>query len=206
MKGLIQIAFGISLACAVRGQGTVVFVQPPQLIRTGGAGYGLDMNGDGTLDFRIQTDSSLQTAELFTLGSNTVAGYNTGGLDQTKFVAPLQAGALLGPSLAGGPSWVTDSNGLLLYLVTNVGDEGLWNGFNNDAYVGTQFYAAGQVHYGYVHLNLISFSARIVDWAYDTVPNEAVVVVPIPEPSTLGFALIGTLACVWASKTKRASV
>jgi hypothetical protein len=163
------------------------------------------MNGDGTTDFRIFTDSTFQLSEVFPTGSNFVAGYVGAGLNQPRYIVPLQAGATVGTSLSGGPYWVQDTNGCLLYLVTNTGTEGLWGPPNQDAYMGTQFFAGGQRYFGYVHFSLLSFSARIVDWAYDTVPNEALVVVPIPEPSTLAFAFIGTLACVLASKTKRAN-
>lgn len=110
----------------------------------------LDVDGDGTADFRFINDG-LQ-ALLMTLGNNRVVGFIDPLLQLSDQVVPVQFGHYITPEgpFPGNPvgTWhrSTDNGGNTLLL--GYADSGLMQFAN--AYIAVEFERAGSTHYGWI--------------------------------------------------------
>lgn len=64
--------------------------------------------------------------------------------------------------------------------------------------MGVHFAAADGMHYGWVRIDAPSFEAGgvILDWAYETRPDVAILASAVPEPH-VGVLLLAGLGAVW---------
>lgn len=180
------------LACAstANGQGAILYVQPPTPL-----GYGpvhpstiyreLDLNGDGVVDFAIDS-LLLQTTVLTANGANRMLAFPN--WDGGTLLDPLQAGLAISqsPPLPDG-YW---ANRASISACSTIGCLGPWLGLT--AYAGVEFGIGAETHYGWIRIfNFADFNAgNVLDWAYETRPNTPLLTGAVPEPST--WALLGT--------------
>ena len=71
---------------------------------------------------------------------------------------------------------------------------GPWAGMTG--YMGVQFEADGETHFGWVHMTVYDEypGMTIHSWAYESTPGEGILAGAVPEPSSAALALIGALS------------
>jgi hypothetical protein len=193
----LSVLAGLLLAATMaNGQGTIVYQQfeiPTvngwPVIGLPTNPYQLDMDGDGTTDLVLQ--SGQDGFAVFPQTGAAVLAMPSGPFDLNSYGLPLSAGQEISSLTPVASFWDADSaNGSLLTSGRNVGAIGLFTG--QIAYLGVQFTCAGQLHYGYLHLD-VSFvganTGNLLALAWDTRPGTSIIAGAVPEPST--FALLG---------------
>jgi hypothetical protein len=142
----------------------------------------LDLNHDGKTDFTLDDTLYTTTAGFFRSGrlsihpqsANQAWGHRTSrGL---HYASPLAAGVKVGASGAFTPG------SLSLAYARQEGSssycEGKWNNVQK-RYVGLKFTVQGKTHFGWARLNVsctgYKISALLTGYAYETIPNKAIV-------------------------------
>lgn len=164
---------------------------------------GLDINGDGILDYRFHTDGSF-VAAMMGYGTNQFISTLSVPPDRGGDITPVQAGSIIGADTAAlGGSWYHHTD--------NAGNPNLSTGFSlwplqhTSAYISVAFEVEGEIHYGWIHY--IGFDSPDNDyilpgvpggfinaWAWETEPGKPIVAGGVPEPQTALLALAGSLA------------
>lgn len=173
----------------------------------------LDINGDGTVDFRFLSDGSF-VAAMMGYGDNRFVSVlatfpNLGG-----YVVPVQEGSIIGLDTAG-------LSGDWYHHTDNANNPSLSSGFGlspgamqfADAYIGVEFETEAGIHYGWIQYVGFSHPEKGVGypllggfinaWAWETEPGVPIEAGAIPEPGVLAMLLAGTLL---ASKPVRRRV
>jgi hypothetical protein len=166
---------GVGLAaCHSTAEAEVVYTPAHNYIN---GDFYLDLNHDGILDFHIHSyyifgDGDLEVIPMIPI--NRIAAVR-----QPCFIgshgaaAPLPKGAAIGPAMRFGAQAtcmerLESSNALY----------GPWLG-QQDRYLGLAFYVKGQLHYGWARMSVASTFyygvARILGYAYETIPNKSIV-------------------------------
>ena len=208
-------AAGVSvLALAGAAEAKVVYTETNQVTHTSFPLY-IDLNHDGINDFLLRTtyyagSSGLEIGlNAFGKTSNVVAGrrYSRSGYFLSAASA-LRAGAQIGPknNFIRFPF-------MAMELFSGVGSEnsalGPWAGKGQGVkhrYLGLKFVVDGQVHYGWARLSVTlghhrqfdDVSGTLTGYAYETVPDKAIVAGQITgpdvitlQPETLGGLALG---------------
>lgn len=209
-----------ALAASVAGVGLLALVEPaeakivytPAHVSIGNGGvqtYVLDLNHDGMGDFSFQTGSSCDFRCIYGLTVWAESHQGKGIESGKRFNArALRRGAKIGGSRA-----FIDSGIDMAYIYrTSEGKSekfGYWFNVTN-RYLGLKFQIKGKTHYGWarldVHVNRVKVSATLTGYAYETVPDKAIIAgqikgaddssiekpnasltVPAPKPATLGM-------------------
>ena len=191
------------LATAPAAQAEIVFT-PAHLRFTGGTLF-IDLNHDGINDFRF-TNGSFAFSLTHTLLVNGDGYRGAGVIGQGSLASALPAGAMIGPDAAFRNARAS----LLMAKVflnssTLSSFRGKWPHVT-DKFLGLRFLINGKVHYGWaefsVSTSLLSLSATLLGYAYDTVPNEALTAGQTQaapgsqaalQPATLGLLARGSL-------------
>ncbi len=147
----------------------------------------LDLNHDGTIDFRFK-DTHLTTASygfshigilsiLPAHHANKIEGYST----RTRhYASALPAGAAIGTKgrFAPGPKLMATvyyDSGLRELKSTC---DGPWSNAK-DRYLGLEFFIEGKVHFGWARLNVscpgTDVIATLTGYAYETIPNKPII-------------------------------
>jgi len=207
VRGLILALGLVALAGLVRGQGTIVYMQPNQPIYYGPVAFqtGIDVNGDGTPDFTLfgpAPETSVDNVVLAPLGSNRLIAIPEPPPDTGYLVAALNQGALIGPSLAGvpGAEWYSNQTdqyghaliGAMAGIDGQISVIGYFAG-KPSAYIGFDLYYDGASHYGWMQVEnpLAIVAGQVVDWAYQTSPNTPILAGQVPEPPAWTLATFG---------------
>jgi hypothetical protein len=147
----------------------------------------LDINRDGATDVvfggKVEetiNGSSSEPAFVFDVSSSD----NSGLLVAAGYVQILSAGEEIGDS----PNW-----GANALLVENTGQS--WTGplgTKGNGYLGIHFKAADGLHYGWIQVRLpkaneFAFAPVVVDWAYESTPDKAIVAGARPVYFTVTF-------------------
>jgi hypothetical protein len=184
------------LALAQPAQGKIVYtpahktVPPNQTIP-------IDLNHDGIHDFGLTNLTHNTTTpfgdflEASPLNSGNGIWVQRGGFN--NYAAALPAGVRIGPSnvkrfQAGRDVMAFRSSG------NGTRSGGPWKNVRN-RYLGLKFLIKGKVHYGWARLN-VTIAGRAVDatltgYAYETIPNKAIIAGQTKGGSTLGRLAIG---------------
>ena len=189
----------LSIAMA-RGQGTIVYQQfeiPTvngwPVIGLPSNPYNLDMDGNGTSDFVFQSGQG--GFAIFPQAGAAVLAAAAGSLDFNSYGLPLTAGQQIDSLAPAGAFWDSSVNGSLLTSAMSSGAIGLFTG--QIAYLGVQFTREGQLHYGYLHLD-VSFvganTGNLLALAWDTRPGAEIIAGAVPEPSTVALLLVSGAA------------
>lgn len=195
---------------SVHGQGSIVYVNPPdhQMLTTGGLTllYDVDLDGNGTVDFTFRADRSFH---IYSEIGNRSLGIPQGGLDFGSFSVPLSFGYVIGPETSDPIAWQSSFQpgfppgewiGQTLHSGSDLGTLGYWQP-QMTAYLGVEFGIEGQTHYGWIQLTTPFFSGvnggTILDWAYNANPGQPILAGQVPEPSTWALILGGALCMVF---------
>lgn len=210
---LLLLPSGTKAAVVVTQRGSSPYVMEPGVItdRT------LDVDGDGTADFRFINSGLL--AQLITLGNNRVVGFIDPLLQLSDQVVPVQFGHYITPEgpFPGNPvgTWhrSTDNGGNTLLL--GYAGSGLMQFAN--AYIAVEFERAGSTHYGWIqyvgfsvyqfpfigpdgqiwgYVNGANTPGGIVDsWGWETTPNLGLPA-GVPEPGRSCLMSSGLVLCL----------
>jgi hypothetical protein len=177
------------------------------------ARYDLDFNEDGQTDFIIEAGGSFESIGL---GQNATLAVPQAPGELGTYAIPLHGGDSIGPLLPAGAVWdqteVRQLGHNTIYIgsvlhargLSGGGLAGLWAG--GEAYLGLEFDIDGQLHYGWLRIEVPDTPAPnggiIHDMAYNTIPGMPILAGQVPEPSTWAL-LIGGGALLWWRCRKR---
>ena len=188
------------LALAPSAEAKVVYtpadknIAPHQSLR-------LDLNHDGKIDFKLTNFASCGTDQCHYLlfqkpaAGNSAVGYivNT----QLLLASALNRGTRIGPDAAFHTGTAD-----LLDIVYSEGPEstavlGAWANVKQ-RYLGLKLKIAGKTHYGWARLNVqvtkTAIAATLTGYAYETIPNKAIVAGQTEGPDVVQPASLGQLA------------
>ncbi len=193
----------------------------------------LDLNHDGIHDFRFSTThhsgtGAAHAGTFFRTSAAQLRVYPVGTRNQiwghSSYASALKPGVLVGPKFREGGFSMAAVRGINSQLSVYYG---LWQGTKSNRtvknrYVGLKFLIKGQVHYGWARLTVTvkwPISATLTGYAYETVPNKAIVtgksrgpdaegpdeeqIEPtaeqgtrpeVPQPASLGMLALGAAA------------
>ena len=197
------------LIVMARGQGTIVYQQfeiPTvngwPVIGLPSNPYNLDMDGNGTTDFVFQSGQG--GFAIFPQAGAAVLATPAGSLDFNSYGLPLTAGQQIDSLAPVGSFWDSSGNGSLLTSAMNSGAIGLFTG--QIAYLGVQFTGGGQLHYGYLYLD-VSFvganAGNLLALGWDTRPGAGIIAGAVPEPATWALFAVGALAIAAVHKRRK---
>jgi hypothetical protein len=165
-----------ALALATTAQAEVVYtptyVSLPKQAFAEGAGYPLDLNGDGTPDFKLVNSTFGHGGAALVHPANRVNRvFGTGTL-----ASAFEPGASIGPA---GPlahrapdeaatimaGWSVSSGGL--------NSRGPWRDAHN-LYLGLKFFISGEAHFGWARLSYHTGTMSLTGYAYETVANKPI--------------------------------
>jgi len=167
------------------------------------AAVDLDVNSDGTTDFTLTSDGV--AVNLVPRGASVIWAMLATPPDLGSYVVPLASGTSISASLDPQFTWYranADPVGASTIIATvNLGSVGLWA--HVEAYAGVDFSADGQRHFGWLHIHNYGINAgEILDWAYETAPDTAILAGAVPEPAAI--ILFGLMVPVlWCLFRKR---
>jgi hypothetical protein len=202
MYALVASAAGVTmLALAQHAEARIVYTPAHVVIHRGWPGIlPLDLNHDGTADFKIEnwwnSDPDGNVGFLSVLparAANGVWGYST-GLGLAFWASALHSGVKVGPK---GPFFSPKS----VWMDNTLG--GPWNDVWN-RYLGLKFKIKGKTHFGWARLSVsrndqnYKITATLTGYAYETIPNK-----PIVAGKTHGRASLGALAAGSAALSSR---
>jgi hypothetical protein len=174
---------------------------------TGSYSLSLDLNNDGTSDFKFTVTSGIShcspegnghqsSANVTPLSGSKTA--NSGGLPSA-----LQESEIIDSLL----TWSSGSNEVLKSKQSGsfcFGSSGKWPSFN-DRYLGLKISSGGNVYYGWARLSVyadgFSSSITIKDYAYNSIPNQSILAGQTCPPQSLIIANGPTTFCLGDSVT-----
>ena len=190
LRKLILLGVVASLPLPVFAQGTIVYVDPPDIvIGSNETSQLIDLNGDGVDDVRFQRSGGQLTA--IPQGNGQLAA------ESESRAKAIREGEIIS-SLGLWQSRVVDpllgDFGLLLASDRSFPSTGPFAGV--DGYLGIRFYIGANRHYGWIRLDLdngFPNQARgfLTEWAYNSTPNAPLAAGVVPEPSPLALAALG---------------
>ncbi|HEX8816929.1 MAG TPA: hypothetical protein VF753_15640 [Terriglobales bacterium] len=205
-----------ALAAGAAGVGALASAQPAQAkviyylanipVVENGNPVQLDLNHDGIVDFglsNVYTTDAVRPAEGFHQSSmNALPAQAANRVQAVRFketnfeAAAIPEGKTIGPDNLFQPG----QSAMVLWDcaggTSGGGCGGAWLKVQQ-AYLGLKFTIKGETHYGWAHVRFSSERApTIVGYAYETVPNKAIVAGDLkhPEDGVLKPATLGRLA------------
>lgn len=171
---------------------------------SGVAEYGIDLNGDGAVDFTLSADSeNFPALDIIPSSSNAVLAYVVDSFG-SSIVANLGAGTVVGPSSSLSPVWqqtiVTPNYTIypnITFLDSN-GDHGLFA--YTSGFVGLQMLVDGEVHYGFLQIDCTGYSGEggfYQGYGYNTVAGQPITIVAVPEPLSWALLAVGATLIIY---------
>jgi hypothetical protein len=226
MYAIAASAAGVGmLALAPPSEAKIVYT-PTHINITPNHTVPLDLNHDGTKDFSFRNVLSTTSVGSFRSDrlsilpqhANEIWGHRTGA--GAHYASALAAGIKVGPSgafSAGSRSMAYGRDDVGSYYC-----EGKWNNVQK-RYLGLKFTIHGRTHFGWARLNvtcnLFKIEAVLTGYAYETIPNIAIVTgktkgpdevidkldaaltAPTPHPPTVGLLAMGSPGLsIWRRK------
>jgi PEP-CTERM motif len=199
------------LVAAAPAKADVIYTPADITFKTGSSLY-LDLNHDGTNDFLFVNQADLglgSTTFLIPQGLRAGNAILEGGPFKSALALPF--GAEIGPSAR-----FSGSGTMAFAYHASLG--GAW-GHAENRYLGLEFLLNSQEHFGWAELTVdqehhgrttFGIQATLEGYAYDTVPNQAIVAgetSSTPEPGTLGLLALGSLGLgLWRRKKQESEV
>ena len=188
VRGIVLALVLIVSSGVAIGQGTIIYRQPSQPIYYGpiASSQAIDLNGDGATDLVLASDGSAIT--LTPQNQNQIIAVPETPPDIGAFAAALSQGTSISSSLDPVYVWYDRSfDGLgnaLIVETMNIGSIGYFQG-DTDAYAGLRLSFGGATYYGWLQIhNFGANFGQLVDWAYETRPDTAILAGQVPEPGT----------------------
>lgn len=166
--------------------------------------FDLDVNSDGVIDFSLS--ASLNNFSGITSSNPDSNKYlihpspppNIGGL-----VASLDFGYLVDSNSGNGTpeEWFALAGWDTLAYVLSTGETGEF--LNGRGYVGLEFEAEGETHYGWLDLEgMVGSQIMVHGWAYESTPGVGVIAGAVPEPSSAILFTIGAIGA-WTLRKRK---
>jgi hypothetical protein len=215
MYAIAASAAGVgALALAPSAQAKIVYTRAHRVINNG-QHYNLDLNHDGVTDFVLVNSVHCTDQCFFNLTERAPSRNGAIGFTRGSFLP--YASALYSGSPIGQKQQFVPGRAILGYVGSASSQAGgLWINVTN-RYLGLQFHIKGKLHYGWARLNVkisgTTVSATLTGYAYDTIPNKAIIAgqtkgpedrsigesiaapaMPTRKPSTLGLLAQGSSA------------
>lgn len=182
-----------ALAASAVGLGALALTQPAdaKIIYTSAnirlnlpGNYKLDLNHDGITDFDLRVSQFTSTSILTVLPKSKNLIWGTG-----RCASALQAGVSVDSSAKLGAS----HNSMCETSFNS--QRGQWRNVPN-RYLGLKFYVKGKAHYGWARLKTSRCFATLTGYAYESVPNKAIITGKTkgPDVITIGSGNLGALA------------
>ena len=157
----------------------------------------IDFNGDSTNDLMFRTTEMAMWIEA--LGATETLGHLAPPPNLSSYTQPVHTSELIGPVTLSPWSWNSAATGpstlqaAALFSGTVI-RLGYWA--SNTDYVGVRFLAGGEVHYGWVEVE-VPFDGfpggYIKRYAWESEPNTPITAGALPEPSRTLLLLFGIL-------------
>ena len=189
--------------------GAVIYTNNPDTVLSSNSSNTIfidtDLDPDYTLDlaadFIDDPMGAFAAVDFTSLASNRVVNDLV-----TSDVSALTAGTIVGP----GSNFGTSSSLLESKILNgNAKQNGQWpDNLSDPRYVGLEFRINGQVHYGWARVGAAAeydtpqSQAILYDYAYESEPDTAITIAPIPEPATFGLFAMGAVG-IAALKLRR---
>ena len=164
----------------VNGQVSYTDIDPDFSGGVGGE-YFLDIDNDGTNDFRIYHNGSLSISAAILISpltaSNEVLGSGSSGSVTYAYPFVLNSGDIIS---SGGSTWNNQGFGTSSFQSLNYGSScsiGNWCGVT-DGFIGLRFNIGGNIHYGWARLDVPTdnnMAWTIKDMAYNEVADQSIV-------------------------------
>ena len=192
MKSRLLAALIILCAQWVWAQSTIVYTPGPEfwIASAYESPATLDMNQDGLIDFTFSQGFWIGSLD-FPSSSGIQFIYvglpsSNGTLNQGNYVASVPFGEWIGLSAPVGMAWSTHT---YAYLFAHWYRDGLYGehgqiGQEGQGYLGVRFHSGNDIHYGWIFVQ----GALIVDWAYESRPNQPIRAGAKPVPVPLSHA------------------
>ncbi len=185
MYALAASAAGVSvLALAQPSEAEIIYT--PVYNITPNHTVHLDLNGDGTIDFKFHDSFSCTSFCEYIVGALTVKPAQPGNEiwgypgRSHNYASALRAGVVIGSMDKFSPNKAVMASGGYDAGTTTVGFcAGPWKNERN-RYLGLKFMISGEVHYGWARLTENCAkngenSASLTGYAYETVPNKGII-------------------------------
>jgi len=182
---------------APRAKADIIYT-PADVTSTTGSFLYLDLDHDGTNDFLFVNQAGLGLGSTtFLIAKGVGAGNGIFERGTFKSALALPFGAEIGPSGRFSRSGT-------MAFAYHASIAGAW-GHAENRYLGLEFVLSGEEHFGWAQFSvgqedhggmLFGIQAVLEGYAYDTVPNQAVLAgqtSSTPEPATLGLLAMGSL-------------
>ena len=201
LKQLILLGAVAVLPLPVFGQGSVVYVNPPD-VRIGGntTPQPFDLDGDGVNDVVFARISG--QLNVVPAANNQVSGTANQPPEAGGRALPIPTGNRIDASTPWQGRYrdsLLGDFGPMLANDYSIPATGPFAGV--DGYLGIRFNIGTELHYGWIRLKMDSVFPNlargyVTEWAYNSVPNAPLAAGAVPEPST--WALLGLgAAALW---------
>ena len=193
--------FAVHSAPKACGAVTFVDVEPDMRTNILNVEFNVDLDGNGFRDVWFVQTTGTAGLGAFSASGVRIQSVPTG--DPNSFYAfPIPAGESIENAAFSSASWNFSPPpwGYLLstaiVLGSTVVNSGLFPG--HDAYLGIEITMPDGIHYGYIRLEVGSFSTLgiIKSYAFETTPGVPIIAGSVPEPGRIGLILGALLAAL----------
>ncbi len=158
-------------------QGAIQYtdIDPDVTYNSNGDEYELDLNNDGTIDYKI-TYSTFTTVGIPVKKISVDAQNQNKCLWDSGKIIELDHNVNIGTYLGPFSTWDWGEGGLLKSFTSySYGGGGQWGGAV-DKYMGLQLEVGGNIHYGWARLDVHSFADEftIKDYAFEDIPDQSI--------------------------------
>ena len=190
VHGMIVVLSMVAIANARSASASVIFVaiDPDRVLQD--SNFIWDVDNDGEKDLIISQafgclGNCLTSAHASALSGGIVMATATD-------VAPLSAGAIIGPGSTFGGFGLMASDRFSNNPPMTLGEEGLWDD-GLTAFLGFSFANASGTHYGWARVKVDEMTniITVFDAAYEDAPDTAIAVDAVPEAASVALGLVG---------------
>ena len=150
----------------------------------------IDFDKNGVVDIIFRTYET--TMYLAPLNENEIVATSGLFVDQYR---PITAGTLIDQNLELPLLWQSGEQTILSYMVVEQGEVvggGSWYDVDHGL-LGVSFYIGADLHYGWVRMSENDETLTIHDWAFVTQAGVGINAGVVPEPSTMGIFILGSM-------------
>ncbi len=165
----------VGITSQVQSQVVYTDIVPDVTINTNGGQYMLDLNNDGTVDFKLKLNIIASSSSVVRQVNATIMGANAAiGGSLYGGVYPLPYALAQNFNIGNTVTWNTQPNPADHYMAIVASSSGVGNWIGQtDKYLPLRIQIAGQNHYGWARLTVAAnaSSFTIKDYAYEASPN-----------------------------------
>lgn len=164
--------------------------------------YGIDLNGDGIVDFTLTSTDHYQSFDIIPSGNNAVLSFLTDSSGSSE-AANLTQETVIDSSTASSLSavWqlaISNSHGTLYPNITAAYADGVQGQFAYaSGFIGLETYVNGQIHYGFLQIDCLGYDGIggfYLGYGYNTVAGQPITITSVPEPSVFALLAVSGMA------------